>query len=118
MESQTFREQLQGSKPIGSKKNYIIRKLLEFRCLKLAHMTHLNIKNTSYGQKKGQGNHPDFPLCRWHATYRWKDLDERYNFSSNFILIEGLYIKVWGLKVVGVPTMGISGLPLGSPRTK
>jgi hypothetical protein len=33
-------------------------------------------------------------------------------------LIEGLYIKVWGPKVVGVPTMGISGLPLGSPRTK
>jgi hypothetical protein len=33
---------------------YIIQKLLERRCLKWARMTHLNIWNTSYGQKKGQ----------------------------------------------------------------
>jgi hypothetical protein len=48
----------------------------------------------SYGQKKGQDlnyqfdsqplkvkNHPDFLMCRWHATYRWKVLDEAYNFA-------------------------------------
>jgi hypothetical protein len=32
---------------------YTIRKLLERRCLKWARLTHLDIWNTSYGQKKG-----------------------------------------------------------------
>jgi hypothetical protein len=32
---------------------YTIGKLLERRCLKWAHMTHLDIWNTSYDQKKG-----------------------------------------------------------------
>jgi hypothetical protein len=68
---------------------YIIGKLFERRCLKWACMTHLNIWNTSYGQKKGResnwqfdfrplkvGNRPDLLACRWHATDRWKDLDK------------------------------------------
>jgi len=29
-----------------------------------------------------------------------------------------LYIKLWGPKVVGVPTLGISRLPFGSPGRK
>jgi hypothetical protein len=33
---------------------YIIKKLLDRKCLKWACMTHLNIENTSYGQKKGR----------------------------------------------------------------
>jgi hypothetical protein len=33
---------------------FIIGKLLKFRCPKWAHMTHLDIFNTSYGQKKGR----------------------------------------------------------------
>ncbi len=33
---------------------YIIGKLLKCRCLKWAYITHLNIWNTSYGQKKGR----------------------------------------------------------------
>jgi len=33
---------------------YIIRKILQCRCLKWAYITHLDIWNTSYGQKKGQ----------------------------------------------------------------
>jgi hypothetical protein len=33
---------------------YIIEKLLELRCLKWAHIAHLDIWNISYGQKKGQ----------------------------------------------------------------
>jgi hypothetical protein len=33
---------------------YIIEKLLERRCLKWAHTAHLDIWNTSYGQKKSQ----------------------------------------------------------------
>jgi hypothetical protein len=62
--------------------HYIIRNLLELKCLKWARMTHLNTWNTSYGQKKGREsnyqfdcqslkvkNRPDFFMCRWCATY-------------------------------------------------
>jgi len=68
---------------------YIIEKLLKRRCLKWARMTHLDIWNTSYGQKKGREsnwqfhswalkvkNQLDFLVCRWRATYRWKVLDK------------------------------------------
>jgi hypothetical protein len=57
-------------------------------------------------------------MCKWCETYRWKALDEGYNFALNLILIESLHTKLWGPKVGGVPTLGISGLPFGSPRTK
>jgi hypothetical protein len=50
---QIFREWLQGSNPSPWEVLYIIGKLLKLRCLKWAHMTHLDIWNTSYGQKKG-----------------------------------------------------------------
>jgi hypothetical protein len=41
-----------------------------------------------------------------------------YGHASNFISIEGLHTKLWAPKVIGIPTMGISGLPLRNPRTK
>jgi hypothetical protein len=63
-------------------------------------------------------NRPDFLTCRWLATYRWKALNEGYNFASDLISIGGLHIKLCGPKVAGVPTLGISALPFGSPRTK
>jgi hypothetical protein len=47
------------------------------------------------------------------ATYHWKDLDEGYNFALNLISIRDLYAKLWGPKVVEVPTLAI-----GSPETK
>jgi hypothetical protein len=85
---------------------YIIGKFLERRCLKWARMTHLDTSNTSYGQKKGcesncqfdsqplkVGNQPDFLTFKWHATYRWKALDESYNFTSDLILIRSLHAK-------------------------
>jgi hypothetical protein len=110
---------------------YIIGKLLKRSYLKWARMTHLDTWNTSYGQKKGREsnwqfdsqplkveNRPDLLACRWHATYRWKNLDEGYNFALDFISILGLHAKLWAPKVAGVPTLAISGLPLGSPRTK
>jgi len=94
-------------------------------------MTHLDIWNTSYGQKKGRESNwqfdsrplkvrdrPDLLACRWHATYCWKALDEGYNFTLDLISIRGLNTKLWGPKVVGVPTLGISRLPFGSPGTK
>jgi hypothetical protein len=109
---------------------YIIAKILERRCLKWAHIAHLDIWNTSYGQKKGRresnwqfdsrpekvGNRPDLLGCRGRVTYYWKALDESYNFVSDCISIRGLLTKLWGSKVTGVPTGTISGLPLNSPE--
>jgi hypothetical protein len=94
-------------------------------------MTHLDTSNTSYGQKKGQKlnwqfdsqllkvkNRLDFLIFRWRVTYCRKDLNEGYNFTLDLISIGSLHIKLWALKVTRVPTLGISGLPLGSPGTK
>jgi hypothetical protein len=57
-------------------------------------------------------NHPDFLVCKWVATYRWKDLDEGYNFSSNLTSIGGIHTKLWASKIVEVPIPGISRHPL------
>jgi len=116
MGSQIFKGRMQGSKPLGLKVLYIIRKILKLRCLKWACMTHLDIWNTSYGQKKGREsnwqfdsqslkvrNQPNFLACRWRATCRWKALDEGYNFALDFISIWGLHTKLWDPKIVGVP---------------
>jgi hypothetical protein len=97
----------------------------------MACMTHLHIWNTSYGQKKGQEsnwqfdsqplkvkNWPNFLACRWRATYRWKALDKCYNFALYLISIGGLQRNLWALKVAKVPSLTISGLPLGSLGTK
>jgi hypothetical protein len=110
---------------------YIIGKLWKCRYPKWACMTHLDIWNTSYGQKKGResnwqfnsrplkvGNRPDFLACKWHATYHWKSLNKGYNFASNLISIKDLHTKLWDPKVTRVPTLAILGLPFGSPRTK
>jgi hypothetical protein len=110
---------------------YIIGNLLKRRYLKWVRIAHLNIWNKSYGQKKGREsnwqfdsrllkvrNWSDFCACRWRATYRWKALDEGYNFALDLISIRSLHAKLWRPKVVGVPTLIISGLELRSPRTK
>jgi len=104
---------------------------LELRCLKWAHITHLDTWNTSYGQKKGRKsncqfdswplkvrNRPNFLAYRWHATYCWKALDKGYNFSLDLSSIRGLHTKLWASKVARVPISRISKLPLGSPGTK
>jgi hypothetical protein len=61
---------------------------------------------------------PNFLVWKWHVTYCWKALDKGYNFAQDLISIGGLQRKLWAPKVVGVPILGISGLPLGNPRTK
>jgi hypothetical protein len=63
-------------------------------------------------------NRPDVIVCRQCATYHWKDLNKGYNFALDFIAIEGLHEKLGVPKVVRVPTIGISGLSLGSFGTK
>jgi hypothetical protein len=63
-------------------------------------MTHLDICNTSYGQKKGQESNwqcesqPDSLACKWRVTRRWKALDKNYNFGLDLVLIEGLHEKL------------------------
>jgi hypothetical protein len=94
-------------------------------------MTHLDIWNTSYDQKKGREsnwqfdswplkvkNRPNFLVHRRRATYHWKVLDKGYNISSDFSTIRGLQSKLWAPKIIGVPTTGIPRLPLGSLETK
>jgi hypothetical protein len=54
----------------------------------------------------------------WRATYRWKALNEGYNFSLDLISIGGLHTKLWGLEVIGVLTLEISRFTFESPRTK
>ncbi len=56
-------------------------------------------------------NRPDLLGCRQRATYRWKGLDEIYNFASDRIFIGALLAKLWGSKVARV-------LACGSPGTK
>jgi hypothetical protein len=98
-------------------------------------MTHLDTSNISYDQKKGQEsnwqynsqplkvkNHPNFLACTWLATYRWKAIDEGYNFGLDFISIGGFHTKLWAPKVAGVSTtlatLRILGFSLGSLGTK
>jgi len=94
-------------------------------------MTHLDTSNTSYGQKKGQKsnwqidsrplkvrNCLKFLACRWCATYLWKALNKAYNFASDLISIKGFHAKLWVVKVVRVPLVGILGLPFERPKTK
>jgi hypothetical protein len=76
----------------------------------------LNWQSDSWPLKVG--NQFNFVVCRQNVTYRWKAFDEGYNFALNRIAIGGLHMKLYASKVAGVSTVGISKLPLGSPRTK
>jgi hypothetical protein len=86
-------------------------------------MIHFSSYNISYGQKKGREskcqfdfqplkvrNRPKLHVCLRCATYRWKELDEGYNFSLDFTSIKGFHNKLWASKVVEIPILGISGL--------
>jgi hypothetical protein len=120
-----------GQNPSAWRVIYIIGKLLKCRCLKWARIAHLDIWNTSYDQKKSRKsnfqfdsqllkvkNQPDFLTCRWRVTYYWKDLNEGYNLALDLIIIRGFHVKLCTPKVARVSIEGISGLPLGSLRTK
>ncbi len=106
---------------------YNIEKILKLRCLKWVRIANLDIWNTSYAQKKGREsncqfdsrpekvrNRPDLLNCRQHVTYHWKALDKIYNFALDCTSIWGLFAKLWGSKVAGVPVGVISRL--GSPK--
>ncbi len=73
----------------------------------MACMSYSDICSTNYVQKKGReskwqfdsrplkvGNRPDSLTCKRRARYRWKALDEGYNFASDRIAIGGLQKKL------------------------
>jgi hypothetical protein len=55
-------------------------------------------------------------MWKWRTTYRWKALDEGYNFFLDLTSIGGLYTKLWASKVVRVPISKISRFSSGSPN--
>jgi hypothetical protein len=59
-----------------------------------------------------------FPYVQVACNNHWKALDKWYNFALDLISIKGLHIELWAPKVVGMPTLGISGFPFGIPGQK
>jgi hypothetical protein len=78
----------------------VIGKVLKCRCPKCPRIGHLDIRSLSYGQKKGResnwqfdsqplkvGNRPLPNIRIGSATWRWKALEETYNFGLDLVLI-------------------------------
>jgi hypothetical protein len=93
----------------------VIGKVMKCRCLKCLRISHLNICSSSYEQKKGResnwqfdsrplkvGNRPLPDLRMESATWRWKDLDEGYNFGLDLVAIRLCSRELWALKVPGL----------------
>jgi hypothetical protein len=110
---------------------YTIGKFLKCKCPKWPRMSHLDIYNPSYGQKKGResnwqfdsrplkvGNRPDPDVCSKSEKWRWKAFKESYKIPPDLIPIRGLSKKLWMPKVPRVQTGTISGLHFGSPGKK
>jgi len=98
----------------------VIGKFLKRRYWKWPRIGHLDICRPSYGQKKGResncqfdsrplkvGNRPLPDLRIESATWRWKDLDEGYNFGLDLVAIRLCSRELRAFKV--------PGLQLGSP---
>ncbi|CAM6078447.1 unnamed protein product [Sphagnum tenellum] len=94
----------------------VIGKVLKRRYRKWPRIGHLDICRPSYGQKKGRESNWQFdsrplkvgnrPLAEFRigsAIRRWKDLDEGYNFGSDFVAIQLRSRELWPFKVPGVP---------------
>ncbi len=110
---------------------YTIGNVLKCRCPKWPRMSHLDICNPSYGQKKGResnwefvspplkvDNIPESDVCRRSATWSWKALKKSYKIASDLIPIQGLSKKLWLPKVPKVQIGTISRLLFESPRKK
>jgi hypothetical protein len=93
MDFRNFIEWFLGQNSMACGFFYIIGKLLERKCVKWACIAHLNIWNTSYGQKNGRKsnwqfdcwpqkvkNWPDLLIYRRCATYCWKLLTKATTF--------------------------------------
>ncbi len=110
---------------------YINEKILRCRCPKWPCMSHLDICSPSYGQKKSResncqfdsrplkvGNRPLFDVAWRSAKWRWKALEESYNFGLDLTPIGGRSREIWAPKVPGLQLRTILGLLLGSPGKK
>jgi hypothetical protein len=105
----------------------VVGKVLKRKYRKWPRIGNSDICSPSYGQKKGRKsnwqfdsrplkvrNRP-FPDIRFErATWRWKDLDEGYNFGSDLVAIQLCNRELWRFKVPGVP--GICAIWMRSPR--
>jgi hypothetical protein len=93
----------------------VIGKVLKRRYRKWPRIGHLDICSPSYGQKKGRESNCQFdsrplkvgnrhlPDLRIEsATWRWKDLDEGYNFGSDLVAIRLCSRELWAPKVPGL----------------
>jgi hypothetical protein len=97
---ESLKRNYKGQNPLDWRVPYIIQKLLKRRCLNYQFDSwQLKVKNWA-----------DSLTCKWHATYRLKNLNEGYKFDSDLISIGGLYSKLWAAKVAKVSILGISKL--------
>ncbi len=69
----TSKSHLRGQNSMACGALYIMGKLLERRCLKWACIAHLDIWNTSYGQKKGRESKPGVRLPIWLLTRKSRE---------------------------------------------
>jgi hypothetical protein len=94
----------------------VIGKVLKRKYRKCPRIGNSDICNISYGQKKGResncqfdsrplkfGNRPVPDVQFGSATWRWKDLDDDYNFGSDLVAIQLRSRELWQFKVPGVP---------------
>jgi hypothetical protein len=107
----------------------VIGKVLKRRYRKWPRIGHLDICNPSYGQEKGResncqfdswplkvGNRPLYDVRFGSATWRWKDIDEGYNFGSDLVATQLCSRKLWWFKVPGVPPGQFRNFISGVPR--
>jgi hypothetical protein len=92
----------------------VVGKVLKCKYRKWPRIGHSDICSPSYGQKKGRESNWQFdsrPLkvkngpvsdVRFgSATWRWKDLDEGYNFGLDLVTIQLWSRELWRFKVPG-----------------
>ncbi len=106
----------------------VVGKVLKLRYRKCPRIGHSDICSPSYGQKKGRESNWQFdsrpvkvenrplPDVRFgSATWRWKDIDEGYNFGLDLVAIELYSRELSRFKVPGVSPGqfrdSISGVP-------
>jgi hypothetical protein len=88
----------------------VVGKVLKCRYRKWPHISNSDICNPSYRQKKWPpklwplkvGNRCLSDIRLECAIWRWKDLDEGYNFGSNLVAIQLCSRELWRFKVPGV----------------
>jgi hypothetical protein len=93
----------------------VIEKVLKRRYRKWPRIGHLDICSPSYGQKKGResnwqfdprplkvGNRPLPDIWIGSATWRWKAIEESYNFGWDLVLIRLGSSEIWAPKVSGL----------------